>query len=175
MKSNGFISSTILYLIVAGLFLSGVGLLAYGYIDRGRQIEALKESNELLQGEVKAQAQSLKNLRGTNEANLANVELLRQRLADAIGAKQRTDEALARARASLKHTQRDLSTALNTIRHDRERTYAKDQESRDWADQPVPRAIADGLRRQFDQELPGDGPPVGFGRGAGSAVGADPG
>lgn len=174
-RTKGIITSAGLWLLFGVLLVSGVGLLWKGYTARGERIQELEQQVSDLQSLADTRAESISNLTKANDANYENVLDLRERLESAIGQNRATEQRITEARQALAASKRAAAMALDALRHDREKTYVEHDDCRAWADQPVCPAIAERLREQWSQAGAGDGPPIGFSRGAGSAVRADPG
>ena len=157
-------------LIACAVQLVALGILTTLYIGRGDTIEAQ-------QGTIAAQKASLEQagraITAAGEANAASqaaIEDLKQRLADAIGQNQRTEEANAAAMAQLAAARRDRDRYRAEAQRLKEATYATDPTCNEWGARPVCPAISDQLRDRWARAASGGGE-AGSGGSAGAPAG----
>lgn len=157
-------------LIACAVQLVALGILTTLYLGRGDTIEAQ-------QGTIAAQKTSLEQagqaIVAAGEANAESqlvIADLKQRLADAIGQNQRTEEANAAALAQLAAARRDRDRYRAEAQRLKEATYATDPTCADWGARPVCPAISDQLRDRWARAAGGGGE-AGSGGSAGAPAG----
>lgn len=135
-------------------------LLACGVLAASLRVESSKHKAEaaVLTGErdiaiVYRDAYKAKviELAKVNSANAAATDELAKRLSDEVGRKQDTAKALADAERSRDQARTARDLALNTIRDQREQTYATDSTCSAWAAAAVCGPVTDGVLQQWRQ------------------------